>query len=180
MVPDYSARKRGMPIMPLEERLMSKVVINPFSECWEWQGAKYKGYGRITVGSRINGSRHTEGVHRIAYLTWVGDIPTGYEVCHTCDNPCCINPKHLFVGTKADNAHDRDNKNRNVIKVGEEQPRAKLTKKAVKDARWERAYKKTSYQALADKYGVNKTTIRYAIKGKTWKCVSYMPDLPYK
>ena len=102
----------------------------------------------------------------------------GTEVCHTCDNPCCVNPEHLFVGTRQDNVDDRERKGRNITFTGEEQPRAKLTKKAVKDARWERAYKGTSLQKLADKYGVSKHTIQNAINCKTWKCVSYFPQPP--
>lgn len=62
--------------------------------------------------------------------------------------------------------------------MGEEQVRSKLTKKAVKDARWERAYRHTPFQKLADKYGVSKKTIQNAIKGVTWKCVPYMPNPP--
>lgn len=178
MKPDYSARKRGFPTMPTGERLMSKVIINPVSGCWEWQGSKRRGYGHTIVGSRKDGTRHSERAHRLAYLTWVGEIPDGYEVCHKCDNPCCINPKHLFVGTRAENVADREQKGRNVVKVGEEQPRSKLTKKAVKDARWEHAYKGTSFQKLADKYGVSKKTIQNAINGVTWKCVPYMPEQP--
>lgn len=64
------------------------------------------------------------------------------------------------------------------MKFGEDKSNSKLTMKDVKDARWERAYKGTTYQALADKYGVGKHTIMNAIKGKTWKCVSYMPQPP--
>ena len=176
--PDYSARKAGKPTMPITERLLSKVVLNKSSGCWEWQGYTRNGYGRTTIGSRKDGTRHTISVHRLAYITWVGEIPQGFEVCHKCDNPCCINPEHLFVGTRQDNIDDRERKGRNIVFIGEEQGKAKLTKKIVKDARWERAYKRTSFQKLADKYGVNKKTMINAIKGITWKCVSYFPSQP--
>lgn len=63
------------------------------------------------------------------------------------------------------------------IELPEEQPKAKLTKQKVKDARWERACKGTSFQKLADKYGVCKQTLMNAIKGKTWKCATYFPEL---
>ena len=175
--PDYSARKFGHPIVPIEERIMSNIIINEFSGCWEWQGSKHNGYGRIIVGSRKDNTRCVKGAHRVAYEIWRGIIPDGYKVCHKCDNPSCVNPDHLFVGTRQDNVNDRENKNRNVVKVGEEQPRSKLTKSAVKNARWERAYKGTSFQELANKYGVSKQTMMNAIKGKTWKCVPYMPEL---
>lgn len=164
--------------MPIEERLKRNMRVNPVSGCWEWQGCKRSGYGHTIVGSRTDGTRHSERAHRLAYMVWNGEIPRGYDVCHKCDNPACINPNHLFVGTRQDNVDDRERKGRNVIKIGEEQPRSKLTKKVVKEARWERAYRGTSFQKLADKYGVSKKTMQNAIAGVTWKCVAYFPEPP--
>lgn len=176
--PDYKARKRGEPTIPLKERLYSKIVVNKRSGCWEWTGTKRNGYGRLIVGSRVNGTRRNMSAHRLSYELNYGPIPEKMEVCHKCDNPACINPSHLFLGTKADNSADRDRKGRNIIHTGEEQPMAKLTKKAVKDARWERAFRGTTFQRLAEKYGVSKKTIQNAVKGVTWKCVPYMPEPP--
>jgi len=178
MSTDYKARNRGEPTMPLSERLYAKVNINGRTGCWEWSGATRRGYGRLTVGSRTNGTRRSESAHRVSFNLAKGAIPNGMEVCHVCDNPKCINPDHLFLGTKADNAHDRDRKGRNIVHTGEEQSRAKLTRRTVQAARWERAMNGTSYQKLADKYGVSKRTIQNAVKGKTWKCVTYMPEAP--
>ena len=177
MKPDYSARKYGLPTMPIAERLYSKINKTK-SGCWEWQGATKNGYGHTIIGSRKDGSRRTISTHRLSYMISKGEIPEGYEVCHKCDNPKCINPEHLFVGTRQDNIDDRERKGRNVTFTGEEQQMSKLTKKAVKDARWERAYKGTSYQMLADRYGVSKKTMQNAINGITWKCVPYMPEPP--
>jgi hypothetical protein len=132
----------------------------------------------MIVGSRKDGTRRSVSAHRLSYELTYGEIPDGMEVCHKCDNPCCVNPAHLFLGTRQDNIDDRERKGRNIVFIGEEQPRSKLTKKAVKDARWERAYKGTSYQILADRYGVSKKTMQNAIKGVTWKCVPYMPEPP--
>lgn len=160
------------------DRLTSHIEINPISACWEWTGSKRNGYGRMIVGSRTDGTRRSMSAHRVSYEIVYGEIPEGMEVCHKCDNPSCVNPNHLFLGTRQDNIDDRERKGRNVFFVGEEQPRAKLTKKAVKDARWERAYKGTSFQMLADRYGVSKKTMMNAIKGVTWKCVAYIPEPP--
>ena len=160
------------------ETIRQRMTVNPISGCWEWNGCKRGGYGRTTAGSRRDGTRRTVSAHRLSYELHNGTIPDGYEVCHKCDNPSCINPDHLFIGTRQDNINDRERKGRNVVFVGEEQARAKLTKKAVKDARWERAYKGISFQRLAEKYGVSKRTMQNAIKGVTWKCVPYMPEPP--
>ncbi len=160
------------------DRLVSHMEINPKSACWEWTGSKRNGYGRMIVGSRTDGTRRSMSAHRVSYEIVYGEIPAGMEVCHKCDNPSCVNPNHLFIGTRQDNIDDRERKGRNVTFIGEELPNSKLTKKAVKDARWERAYKGTSFQILADRYGVSKKTMMNAIKGVTWKCVPYMPPAP--
>lgn len=178
MNPDYSARKRGLPTLPTIERIKRNVTINPITDCWEWNGSKRNGYGRMIVGSRTDGTRRSASAHRVSYELHYGQIPGDMEVCHKCDNPCCVNPAHLFLGTRQDNVDDRERKGRNIIFTGEEQPRAKLTKKAVKDMRWERTYKGTSFQKLAIKYGVSKRTVQNAVKGETWKCVSYFPEPP--
>lgn len=75
--------------------------------CLEWGGSRdLNGYGRL----RKNGVNYR--AHRLAYERTLGPIPTGLEVCHTCDNPPCINPAHLFIGTTLDNAADRERKSR--------------------------------------------------------------------
>ena len=162
----------------VRERLMRHTHYDATCGCWEWTGSKRNGYGRMIIGSRKDGTRKSMSAHRVSYELEYGEIPDGMEVCHKCDNPSCVNPKHLFLGTRQDNIDDRERKGRNITFIGEEQPRAKLTKKSVKDARWERAYKGTSFQALANRYGVSKKTMQNAINGVTWKCVPYMPEPP--
>lgn len=74
-------------------------------QCWEWTGARdADGYGQLH-------GDHTRA-NRAAYVEWVGPIPDGLWVCHRCDNPPCINPEHLFLGTPQDNAVDMVSKNR--------------------------------------------------------------------
>ena len=156
------------------ETIKERMTVDPVTGCWEWNGCKRSGYGRTTAGSRKDGSRRTVSAHRLSYELYKGEIPHGYVICHKCDNPCCINPDHLFAGTVQDNVDDRQRKGRNVVLYGEAQPLAKLTEQSVRQARWERENVGTSFQKLADRYGVNKKTMQNAIYGITWRCVDYM------
>lgn len=78
--------------------------------CWEWHGAKKSNrYGHIKRNSHDNG---TIQVHRLAYMLFFGPIPEGLLVCHHCDNPSCVRPEHLFLGTDLDNVRDMIKKGR--------------------------------------------------------------------
>ena len=90
----------------LKERFFDKVDITPC--CWLWTATKTAfGYGQIGV----NGSR-TDGAHRVSWKLHVGPIPSGMWVLHKCDNPSCVNPEHLFLGTHKDNMVDCKEKGR--------------------------------------------------------------------
>ena len=82
-------------------------------DCWEWVGSRLpKGYGRI--GFKDETGKHIVLAHRFSYETFIGLIPEGLFVCHSCDNPPCIRPSHLWLGTKKDNAQDSVKKGRFV------------------------------------------------------------------
>jgi hypothetical protein len=80
----------------------------PGLDCWEWQGGKTAaGYGELGVGTN-----KTMYAHRLSYRIYRGDIPRGLYICHACDNPGCVNPAHLFLGSDADNQRDKIQKGR--------------------------------------------------------------------
>ena len=163
-------------MIDLKERLISHIKINPETQCWEWQGSKRNGYGRMIVGSRKDQTRKSESAHRVSYEIYHGEIPNGMEVCHKCDNPCCINPEHLFVGTRQDNMRDREIKGRNKPQQGEKNGRAKLTQSQIIEIRQSRNFG-MSYGQLANNFGVNKKTIIDIVKGKNWRSVEF-PEPP--
>lgn len=162
--------------MTLKERLLSHVTINETSGCWEWQGSKRRGYGRMIVGSRKDGTRKSESAHRVSYVAYHGEIPEGMEVCHKCDNRSCVNPEHLFLGTHQDNMDDRENKGRNKPQNGKKNGRAKLSEADVFEMRTKRKHG-VSFQKIADEYGVHKKTVMDAVSGKHWSDVA-IPEPP--
>ena len=81
------------------------------SGCWIWTGARNpRGYGKMCIGPRA--SVKYIDAHRLSYMLHIGEIPDGHVVMHTCDNPSCVNPAHLKLGTQKDNLADRDAKGR--------------------------------------------------------------------
>lgn len=90
-----------------KEKLLENVDIDLKTRCWNWTGYKTElGYGRL----RLNNKKTL--AHRASYEIFVGKIPDKKLVCHKCDNPSCLNPDHLFLGTNNDNVQDRVKKGR--------------------------------------------------------------------
>lgn len=110
-----------------------------------------------------------KGAHRVSYELAYGEIPANMVVCHKCDNPLCVRPDHLFLGTQRDNVRDMVNKRRQT--KGEHAHNAILTDDLVKQIRIEHAAG-SSYRELAEKYGVATWEhIRRIVKGIAWKHV---------
>lgn len=93
------------------DRLHANIVV--VGDCWLWTGpTSADGYGYLRIGSRSDGTRGSVRIHRLAYELAHGPVPKGLCVCHSCDHPQCINPAHLWVGTRAQNNADRVRKGR--------------------------------------------------------------------
>lgn len=139
--------------------------VEKSENCWVWKGWKHRDrYGLVRINKRMYMA------HRIAYQMSVGPIPEGMLVCHRCDNPPCVRPDHLFLGTDYDNQQDaiRKGRIRNYAR-GERQWRAKLTQSQVDKIRAKYIPRKYSTHKLAIEYGVNQQTIWAIIANRTWR-----------
>jgi len=147
----------------IRERFTDKYEVGDPEECWEWQGQRNdQGYGLFSIEGNANRA------HRIAWSLHNSRTPGSMLVCHHCDNPPCVNPAHLFLGTVSDNTQDMLSKGRGM--VGEKQPIAKLNDMAVRVIRFKHAEGVESDE-LAEKHGVSRSTINDVVYGRTWKHV---------
>jgi hypothetical protein len=104
---------RGPTPIPAVDRIAAKSEWQ--GDCLVWTGGlSLNGYGQVR--ERIDGKRTQTGAHRIIYRDTIGPIPDGMFVCHTCDNPPCVNPEHLFVGQPVDNTRDMIQKGRALFR----------------------------------------------------------------
>lgn len=130
--------------------------------CWEWHGYRDGGYGRFKYGGRCGYA------HRLSFELHLGPIPDGMIVCHRCDNPACVNPAHLWLGTNADNMADMAAKGRakSGNLKGADSPHAKLT--AIQAAEIRRRYCRGLGPTLAQEFGVSTSSILAIARGENW------------
>lgn len=142
------------------EDFLDRFEVNVDTQCWEWTGPiGSHGYGTHGGNSGRNLS------HMLAYEMWNGVIPEGYDVSHHCDNRPCINPDHLFVGTRQDNMRDAVSKGRQA--KGRDFPGTKLNEDLVREIRGS----SESQYLLAERFQVGQPTISRIQSRKSWKHV---------
>ena len=154
-------QKRLSTATPIDARLCDLYDVDPGSGCWIWNYTKTShNYGVITIDGR------QVAAHRFSYQWFIGEIPSGLFVCHKCDNPLCINPSHLFLGTHVDNMQDASRKGRlrNGGRRGTKNGKAKLTEENV------RAIRSASgtLHEIAAQFGVKHAIIGKIRTRKAW------------
>lgn len=147
-------------------RFLQKVSMG---DCWEWKASKYpNGYGMFKANYGVTGA------HRFSYEWHIGKIPEGMCVLHSCDNRACVNPGHLFIGTKKDNTHDMMRKGRFRYKKpkvmrGMESPSAKISDLSVQRIRL--VGRVISQRELGKIFGVGQQQISRILKNERWQHV---------
>ena len=155
-----------------EIRFRRYFVERPCDECWPWTGRTvWRGYGQFSLWpSRIPGGNIR--AHRYAWILRNGEIPDGLFVCHRCDNPPCVNPDHLFLGTHQDNMDDMDKKGRRALAPrGQSHYASKLSEDDVRVIR-QMLRDGHSAASVATGFGVASSVISEIKTGKAWKSVA--------
>lgn len=151
----------------------SKVSVGKPTRCWEWKSTlSGRGYGNFTINNK------PVLAHRFAYELCYGAIEPGMQICHRCDNPKCVNPRHLFQGTPKENTQDCISKGRKTTcpgekngmfgKIGERSPSAKLTNEKVLEIRRIYAAKELFQTEIAAKFGITQGLVSAVIRRAVW------------
>ena len=158
----------ALPILSVDEIRRFKSRVIDTGGCHEWSGYRNpKGYGLLKLRGIV------VMAHRVSYRHHYDEIPDGLQVCHKCDNPSCVNPDHLFLGTNLENAMDRVAKGRVDAKKGEAHHNCKLTASDVTEIRRRHSAGEARILDLSREYGVNPPAIHKIVSGKTWKHLTH-------
>lgn len=154
------------------DKFWKKVDRRTSEECWEWMGHTTNGKVGTHGSLRYNGKQWVAS--RLAYILTFGDIPDELEVCHTCDNPPCCNPSHLWLGTHRENMRDsiakgrfKGTKNILVVKVGEDTSGHILTNEQVLEIR-KLCSLGHPQKWIAQQFGIARSTVSWIKTGRSW------------
>lgn len=158
---------------PVKQRFEDKYIAEPNSGCWVWIGAdsgknnkQNNIYGRFYFGEG-----NYMNAHRASWIIYRDRIPENLCVLHTCDNPLCVNPDHLFLGTHEDNMTDMKEKGRAIGHKGSDHPCSKISAEQVQEL-LELRSKGLSIKALEETFNIKKSLIWNIIKGNHWSLKS--------
>ena len=155
-------RNHGDPAQkqPTTEERFNAQYSKHFNGCWIWHGTKVtRGYGQISSNGKI------WRAHRLSWALHKGNIPAGVLVLHKCDNPSCVNPEHLFLGSVQDNVDDRIKKGRSAR--GSNMGSSKLTEANVHAIR-ERLSHAETHASIAASFDVTESAVSHIAAGHSW------------
>ena len=157
-----------------EKRRLKKFYDpDPETGCWIWKGAMRRQYGVVKSMPRDGSMGRMIAAHAYSLMIHKNvEFKSGELCCHTCDNPPCVNPDHLFPGTTLDNAQDRERKGRGRRASGEENGASKLNSDAVREIK-ARIVEGMSSGAIARNLGVGRSTIDAIKDNRTWRSVAW-------
>jgi hypothetical protein len=156
----YERKKKSV-----EERFWKYVNKDCENGCWHFTGSLSNNrYGKLGVNGKFISA------HRFSYQLSYGEIPEGMHCCHKCDNPRCVNPDHLFIGTRSENMQDMLNKNRGNKVKGSLHHSSKLTEDQVLSIK-KRIASGEKQCNIAKEFGIANCQITYIKNGRNWKHV---------